>query len=260
MSAEFLNFLRCSCTDYLVKLFNLLNDPVYYGLGIARGHSEPILLVPGFLEADCSMIPMGVWLARIGYRPHLSGIGLNIGCPRGEMERLAERIDMIVRDDGFPLTIVGHSLGGMIGRGLAAMRPGSVRNVITLGSPTRFELDVIRQELRPVVAEFQGLWRAFADPAHEWLRDLLTVCSATNCDISSIFSRDDDVVDWRACLVPARDNYEISGKHCSLIVNAEVYRIIAKILANSAHVAGCARPIGCQLPQYIHGASAGAPA
>jgi triacylglycerol lipase len=244
-SVDLLNIVRKSFFNYLTTLFSLLNDPVYYGVGVPKGHNESVLLVPGFMEGDYSLIPMDRWLARIGYRPYLSGIGWNVGCPGDKLEQLAHRLDEIVHDKGPGVTVVGHSLGGMIGCGLTAMRPGVVRHVITLGSLTRLEPGVIRQEVRPALVECQGLWRIFADPAHECsttkcscgIRDLLSECSMMNCGISSIFTRSDDVVDWRTCLVAGGANYEVSGRHCSLIVNPEVYHVIAAVLAKSARIA-----------------------
>jgi triacylglycerol lipase len=243
-SVDLLNIVRESFFDYLTTLFSLLNDPVYYGVGVSKGHNESILLVPGFMEGDYSLIPMDRWLSRIGYHPYLSGIGWNVGCPGDKLEQLARRIDAIVHDNGSPVTVVGHSLGGMLGRRLAAMRPGVIRHVITLGSPTRIEPGVIRQEIGPALAECQGLWRIFADPAHECgttkctcgIPDLLSDCSVMNCGISSIFTRSDDIVDWRTCLVAGGANYEVSGRHCSLIVNPKVYHVIATILAKSARI------------------------
>src|SRR5262249_15121052 len=142
------------------------------------------------------------------------------------------------------ITILGHSLGGMIGRGLAAMRPGAIRHVIMLGSPTRIEPEVVRREIQPVLARWQGLWTFFADMSHECgtaectcgISELFSDCS-TNCGISSIFTRRDEVVDWRACRMEGGANYEVTGRHCSLTVNPGVYHAIATILARSARTA-----------------------
>jgi triacylglycerol lipase len=215
-----------------------------------------VLLVPGFLETECSLIPMGCWLARIGYRPYLSGIDWNVGCSRDKLEQLSHRLEVINHENRRPVAVVGHSLGGMMGRGLAAMRPELVGRVITLGSPTRIALDVIRREARSALLGFQTLWRIFADPPHDCgtmkctcgIRDILSICPAAKCEVSSIFTRDDEVVDWRACVVPGGDNYEVSGKHCSLVVNPEVYHLIAQILA---------KPVRSKNPQSVKTSAAG---
>jgi hypothetical protein len=47
---------------------------------------------------------------------------------------------------------------------------------------------------------------------------------------TSIFTKQDEVVHWQACLDKERQNWEVSGGHLSLIVNREVYRILAATL------------------------------
>jgi hypothetical protein len=49
---------------------------------------------------------------------------------------------------------------------------------------------------------------------------------------TSIFTKRDEVVDWRACLDERGDNRQVSGGHLSLAVNHEVYRILADLLAS----------------------------
>ena len=56
----------------------LLRDPVFRGRGVPRGDGRPVLLIPGFLSGDWSMTVLSNWLDRIGYKPHLSGILLNV--------------------------------------------------------------------------------------------------------------------------------------------------------------------------------------
>jgi hypothetical protein len=48
---------------------------------------------------------------------------------------------------------------------------------------------------------------------------------------TSIFTKQDEVVDWRACIDAKRQNWEVSGGHLSLIVNRAVYRVLVSTLA-----------------------------
>ena len=107
--------LTCSFIDYFERLSSLLRDPVYYGKGVRRGAGDPVLLIPGFFAGDWMMAAMARWLARIGYRPYLSGIDWNVGCPDRKVELLGWRTQAIVRESGVPLVLVGHSLGGNAG-------------------------------------------------------------------------------------------------------------------------------------------------
>ncbi len=49
--------------------------------------------------------------------------------------------------------------------------------------------------------------------------------------LSSLYTRADEVVDWRACIAAEGDNHEVSGGHASMAVNREVYHLLAVILA-----------------------------
>jgi hypothetical protein len=49
--------------------------------------------------------------------------------------------------------------------------------------------------------------------------------------LSSFYTRTDEVVDWRACVHPEGDNYEVPGGHASMAVKREVYRLLGVILA-----------------------------
>src|SRR2546428_13059509 len=63
-------------------------SPVYHGAGVPRGDGSPIVLVPGFLGTDAYLFELHSWLGRIGYRPYMSGLGINAQCPRRLTKRL----------------------------------------------------------------------------------------------------------------------------------------------------------------------------
>ena len=48
---------------------------------------------------------------------------------------------------------------------------------------------------------------------------------------TSIFSKQDEVVEWNASIDPERENREVTGRHIGLIVNPQVYRILADVLS-----------------------------
>jgi hypothetical protein len=50
---------------------------------------------------------------------------------------------------------------------------------------------------------------------------------------SAIYTRRDEVVQWQSCVDDEGSNYEVSGLHVGLIVNREVYRLLAAILADA---------------------------
>jgi surfactin synthase thioesterase subunit len=49
--------------------------------------------------------------------------------------------------------------------------------------------------------------------------------------LSSIYTRSDEVIDWRTCIDPRAENHQVPGGHLSLHINRHVYRLLAEILA-----------------------------
>jgi hypothetical protein len=49
--------------------------------------------------------------------------------------------------------------------------------------------------------------------------------------MTSIYSTEDEVVDWQASVVSDGDNIAVTGGHLSLIVNRDVYRTVVETFA-----------------------------
>jgi triacylglycerol lipase len=246
--------LTRSCIDYFEHLSGLLRDPVYYGLGVRKGAGEPVLLIPGFFAGDWMMAAMARWLARIGYCPYLSGIDWNVGCPGRTVELLGWRIQRIARESGIPLVLVGHSLGGVLARSIAVRFPQRVRHLVILGTPSCTESwTAIRPEWRPAVRAAQSLWSALGagplqcgTPQCECAFALQSAPLPDTVGLSSIYTRSDEVIDWRTCIDPQAENHEVPGGHLSLHINRHVYRLLAEILVGShtTHETGEAGALG----------------
>jgi len=123
---------------FAAELVLLHAAPLYYGLGIPHGDNSAVVLIPGFLCPDAYLAPLHQWLARIGYEPFFSRIGLNTECPNLLIRRqLNETIEKALAKSGRRVHLIGHSLGGIIARAIAAQRPADIASVITLGAPFR---------------------------------------------------------------------------------------------------------------------------
>jgi len=123
---------------FALDLVLLHAAPLYYGVGIPHGDGSAVVLIPGFLCPDLYLTPLHEWLRRIGYKPVFSGIGVNSECPNLLITRqLTETIDRARAKSGRKVHLIGHSLGGVIARAIAAQRPRDVASVITLGAPFR---------------------------------------------------------------------------------------------------------------------------
>lgn len=222
--------------DIFLQFTKLLHDPVYRGSKTPVGHGEPVLLIPGFLAGDWTLRLMAGWLNRLGYRAYLSGIDWNIDCPNRTVERLRWRVDHIFNETQSPLILLGHSLGGVLARFLGMNFPEKIRHIIALGSPIHPPLRV--HPLLLVVSRLlQPVRRARGDVAPQ-CGSLQCTCrfslvlssSPPGVGCTAVFSKQDGVVDWRCCLDPYGENREVTGEHMSLIVNLQVYHIIAETL------------------------------
>lgn len=118
-----------------VELLLLHAAPVFYGFGVPHGDRSGVVLIPCFLGTDPQMTHLHLWLRRIGYRSYFSRIGVNAGCPNLLVrERLTPTIDKALAATGRKVHLIGHSLGGVIARSIAANRPADIASVITLAS------------------------------------------------------------------------------------------------------------------------------
>ena len=217
----------------------LLRDPVWRGEGTAPGHGEPVMLIAGFMAGDLSLGAMAGWLRRLGYRPVRAGLRVNADCTEETLQRLERELERAVARHGARAWIVGHSRGGTMARVLAVRRPDLVAGIVCLGSPLRDQFEVhplVRVQIRAVAMlgtlGVPGLFRhhcrdrCCAD-AHEQLLGPFPEDVA----FTSIFSRSDGVVGWRACLDPAAQAVEVDASHCGMAVNREVYRALAGALS-----------------------------
>jgi len=176
----------------------LMGDPIFWGIGVPRGDGRPVMVLPGLFAGDAYLQPLRDWLGRAGYSPVRSGIDRNPGWS----SELIEALSQIALDEHQRtrrrVTIIGHSMGGLQGRSVAARLPEVVRHVIALGSPL-----ALAQERLPTAVR-----------------------------MTAIHSREDEIVRYPASL--ARDrrakNMKVPGSHIGLAFNPAVYRVLARAL------------------------------
>jgi pimeloyl-ACP methyl ester carboxylesterase len=210
----------------------------YAGPGRPLG-LEPVLLVPGFMAGDATLAGMAAMLRHAGYRTYRSQIHVNVGCTREAADRLERRLESIVIRRGRKVSIVGHSLGGMLARGLAARRPDLVRGIVAMGSPIlapgavhgvlAWDADLLTRLAR---AGFGGLMsedciagscaRASFEESQAPLDDGVA--------FTTIYSRRDGIVDWRACLDPAAHAVEVTTSHLGMAFDPVVFDAVRAAL------------------------------
>ncbi|MCM0622031.1 hypothetical protein [Nocardioides bruguierae] len=211
------------------------------------GADDPVLLVPGFLCGDYSLLGLHRGLRRAGWRTYRSGIAANVGCT-SEMARLVEqRLEEAAERSGRRVQLVGHSLGGMLARGVAAARPDLAAGVTTLGSPV-LAPGAHHVALSVSIAALVGLHAAGVEQVmgHDCVRgecardSFLDSRAALAPDVphTCVYSKADGIVAWQACIDPdAHAAVEVSGTHLGMGVSPAVLAVVREALARHRAVA-----------------------
>jgi triacylglycerol esterase/lipase EstA (alpha/beta hydrolase family) len=177
------------------------------------------------------------------------------------VDRLLETVKIANDETGEPVRLIGHSLGGMLARAAAMVAPDRISAVITLGSPfrgVRSHPTVLRtgQYVRERIrARGNG-----SRPKHKPMREAC-FSGACNCGFveslraklpptvrqSAVYTKSDGIVDWSVCITGDPNvDVEVTGTHCGLAWNPQVYKIIAQRLDEASeeipHSAGADRP------------------
>jgi len=199
--------------------------------------ADPVLLVPGFMAGDGSLQWMRSSLRHQGFRTYRSMIHVNIGCTLAAATRLEARLESIAIRRESRVQIVGHSLGGMLARGVAVRRPDLVSGIVTMGSPMlapgahhRALSAGVETLVRLSRAGVPGLMSeecvagACARESFEESRSPMPA----GVGFTAIYSRRDGVVDWQACVDPEAHAVEVRASHLGMAVDP---RVAAEVVA-----------------------------
>lgn len=219
-------------------------SPVYYGCGVPHGRGEPVVVVPGFMGTDLSMMELHWWLARIGYRPYYSGLGLNVNCPDVSTETVLSVVQRAADETGRRVHLIGHSLGALIARDAAFRQPDVVEQLISLAAPFN---DVAH--VHPVLIEAMDAVRRQAGSHLTW--HIAPACYSGHCTCSfienimrprtpsfrrhALYSEHDGLVMPESCMEEEAElNIGIPTSHYGMIYNWRAYREVARSLAQPA--------------------------
>ncbi len=199
-----------------------------------RRHDRPVLVIPGLRTGDAAMGTMHELLTRVGYDPFGWGPGANEGYKLADERRLCESVEDAYQRTGVKVAIIGWSLGGMYSRAIAQDIPDAVTQVITLGTPH------LGLEYTTPGASFERrsgkkLRESFSAEVAERL-DRIKAALPVPC--TSIFSRDDGIAAWDACVVDLdvklkSQSIEVSSPHFCMPYSHDVFEVIKQILDQS---------------------------
>ncbi|HSV44184.1 MAG TPA: alpha/beta fold hydrolase [Ramlibacter sp.] len=190
-----------------------------------RGDGHSVLVLPGLVAGDRSTGLLRRFLRAQGWAPQAWHQGLNLGPRSGVLEACQAHLERLHNDSGRRVSLVGWSLGGVYARELAKRLPRAVRQVVTLGSPVagRGHASNARR-----LYEFVSGPRAYAPELMARLHEPVPV------PCTSVYSRSDGIVDWRASLQPAgpaAQNIGVPASHMGMGMNPLVLRLLAERLS-----------------------------
>jgi pimeloyl-ACP methyl ester carboxylesterase len=205
-----------------------------------RRHAhEPVMLIPGFMAGDPTLRAMSSMLRGAGYRTYRAQIHVNAGCTREAADRLERRLESIAIRRGRKVSIVGHSLGGMLARGLAARRPDLVAGIVSMGSPIMapgavhgvlaWDAEMLTRLAR---AGFGGLMSddcVGGECARTSFEEMQAPLDP-EVGFTAIYSRRDGIVDWRACIDPAAEAVEVRTSHLGMAFDPAVFDVVRDAL------------------------------
>jgi pimeloyl-ACP methyl ester carboxylesterase len=193
-----------------------------------KGDGHAVMVLPGFLGGDGYNSALRRFLTQRNYAVHGWGLGRNLGPRDGVLEALIERVQKLAERYQGPISLVGHSLGGIFARELAREYPDLVRQVISLGSPFG--------EGRMTASVPARLFTAL-NPPEELPIDQDLLSQAPPVPTTAIYSKGDGIVNWQTTY--QKDGHEqtqsiqVRGSHCGMTLNPAIWFLVAECLATS---------------------------
>ncbi len=190
------------------------------------GDGGPVLVLPGMGVGDWTTGPLRRFLRAHRFDARPWRLGRNRPDVPRRLARLLERLEALATEIRRPIDLVGWSLGGLLARELARLRPDLVGRVVTLGTP-------VAGGLRHTA--IAGLFRL-----QGWdLDDVARRVEAANqmplrVPVTAIFSRRDGIVAWQACIDTVTadvEHLEARSCHWGLGLDPDVLLAIAAALA-----------------------------
>jgi len=191
---------------------------------LPKGDGGPAILIPGLGATDLSMLPLRRFLRDRGHDVESAGFGrINTDVPL-LAQQLIERSSRLNEETGRRVALIGWSLGGILSRETARMRPDLIERVITFGTP------IVGGPIHTAFA------RRYTDEEAAQIEAMILERQQVPIEvpITAIWSKRDGVVSGRACVdkySPDVENLEVTSTHLGMSLDPDVWSIIARRLA-----------------------------
>jgi pimeloyl-ACP methyl ester carboxylesterase len=202
-----------------------------------RGDGHPVLLLPGFMADEATMVALKLFLRNRGYEVETWGFGRNVGFRSKYATALEQKIRYMHYKSGRKVSLVGWSLGGVFAMYGAHVAPECVRSVITLGSPVSMDVTVGSQSPSLVKALYRLIAHPMGAAAQQTDRHArkLRGPKVLPMPMSCLYSIADGVVPPQEATIdgnPAfHENIRVPGSHLGLGINPFSLWIVADRLA-----------------------------
>ncbi len=194
------------------------------------GDGHPVIVFPGLSASDTSTVPLRGYLQGLGYSVAGWKQSHNFGPRAGVLQEAKRQVQAAYDESGRKVSLIGWSLGGVYARELAKMLPDCVRSVITLGTPFAGS------------HKSTNAWRIYeltSGRKIESAAEVFDLPTAPSMPTTSIYTRTDGVVAWRASLQapckvnPHTENVEVYASHIGLGLNPTTWWAVADRLAQA---------------------------
>ncbi len=193
---------------------------------VRRGAGAPVVVLPGYGAGDLSTTPIRTYLSAVGFAVRGWELGRNGGDVEALLPRVVEAVTRASERAGRPVSLVGWSLGGVFAREAAREMPDAVAKVVTFGTPVIGgpKYTLVGARYAELGYDLDAIEAAVAKRHRIPIR----------APVTAIYSRNDGVVAWRACIdpwTPGVEHVEVRSSHLGLGIDPDVYRIVADRLA-----------------------------
>ena len=190
-----------------------------------KGTRHGVIVLPGFGADDRSTLIIRQYLKSLGYDAHGWKRGFNIRRPGTDLPAVLTQITELKAKHRRRVSLIGWSRGGIMAREIARIAADDVRLVITLGSPFA----------GANTNNIGALWSFITgEKAPGDAKRLKELAQPISVPATSIYTKADGVVAWRACLEkpgPLAENVEVRSTHIGLGFHAPALWVIADRLS-----------------------------
>lgn len=191
--------------QFVGELLRLRRSSIWSASGAPPGYHRPLILAGGFGLPTATLAPLARWLRAGDWDVHIADLGWNAGCGEQAVAQLEALIGSVAIR-GKPVTLIGHSRGGLLGRVAGVRAQEKLATLVTVctpwtvGPPDRLGVKLAGRAIRQARAlGYRGLGSIDCATA--------PCCASLRVDVDEkpsamwtlLWSRADSVVghDWR---------------------------------------------------------------